>query len=1419
MPTSENKLKVTKHYFAKIRLSLFITLGLALLFFVFYQSPHQSRSLASVKKKTILIGVDGLSRENFDYAQNQLGLFKMFKNVSTHMAPFPSISDYSWNILMHSREVFGKRGRIKNYEAAHYNYRNNILVEDPREYFRRIGSDSLYFEGFFDYYLNPYVEALLYFPTEELPRQELKQIKESLLKDSGKAVDTVMIASVDALSHTRPSVFNYLKEFDTFLNEVKAAYDEQHIELEIILVSDHGQASRYTPATEPVPLLPADFNIPIKRAGLNKGKTLLNDNDVVLPIMALGNYAVINLKNLKNREKLVDELRKEVWFEQAVFVESGDENLKTVAVYNHDGKAKLEIRKENDEYQYRYTMISGNPLQLPSNALGIFLTDREAQKFTNVKTPYPDSLFRIAQTVWQEEADMPDMLVTIVDQYRIKGDLDKYTTMFNTHGSLSKRSSLGIVATTNSEFQLPATVRTKDILSVLKMNPLDLAKNKNKGFNSDTKNTYNLLNLSGYDGIATESADYTNQRIFGLINKTVHYSNYVLDTVSLGSLTDFIKPLVGQLSDSSSGDGAKLDGTSFNTSNIDLMSTVTPEDFALMTDLILKYGDIEKIKLDPRFIKLKEKISSKFKLSHNNKMDTSANPSGIQSINDLATKATPYTINTKRAVMKSYGTTFLLENALNIPEFEKMKDDRDNAFRLQWSESRDEYILSPHSIKKSPDIAQKLFSEIFQERRIAYDIFPTQLPLLYNRLKQSPENITVVYVPGIYNSIFDNEIFQMGLDAISNNLGVRVIAPPVLSACSSKYNADIILKTLKDDIIFNQERGRAQQKYFFIGYSKGGMDTLYAFNKEPAFIKEKVLGLLTMASPLAGTSILNKTDLPITLLEMLSEENIPEVCRKDEKASSSLTPVQAQMFMSKNAATLVGLTRYYSLSFKSEVKNSHIFMKATKAIAKFDEPNDGVVTLSSSHFPEVYQAVDLGVVEGDHLSGIIASHFPQEAFMEAAYLTLLELDGLDFVKNQDYNKIIKYDSPIAQSSDHMREINGLIDANDLDKTIKNVKKGMSAQEKLKVTQEIKEKIILAVKGSTYDVKDFNVVVAKDGKIQLVFAKPLADQRFYLFWRSNKKITVSNAEDIIKVLLGNLQKSDRNLLADGVELWRTYPISDRPTLKLPNNELAYIEDFRIDLQNLDKFIKGKHVVPMTQASYPKGFNIVYDHRRAVDFRKEYQFNYESTAPMNPDDNSQSGWASILNSDNNLEAKLSSNNSSIRLTSYAMRFMPKDFSHIEFNLQVNKSIPGSNNLIGGSGKDDSAFQVWFTIREVNSSINREILSSSEKMLLFGYYFSDELPSTNIQVGQVYQNYYSNKNFLIVTLPEAKQIPIGVAPGDLKKRIISSFDLRGDLKRSFPDIDVDKMEIVGITIQHDSNDMKGSSEALFKSINFLP
>lgn len=1226
------------------------------------QQPPSSAagSIPGHPVKRILIGVDGLSHEAFAHARGDLGLFRMFESVRTHVAPFPSISDYSWNILTHARLVHGPKGRIRYYEGAHFDRERNREVSDPREYFRRLAAGQHYFSGAFEHYLNPFVESLLYLPTEELPRTELRQLKAAIFADP-KPLVSVMVASSDALAHTRADAAGFLGELDQFLIEVDRHYRELGVATEIILVSDHGQASR--PRVGKVPQKLKAFNVAplLKAASLHRSESLEQDDDVVIPIMALANYGSAFFKTSKGRERLLSQLRKSRSVSLALHLEEdGSEQQRTLRIYDSSGSARLELKREKGKFFYRYRAQVGNPLHLPQLAQGIWLDDAHARA-VSADTSYPDSLYRMAFSAFEDEAEFPDLLFTLNDDYYLQGHLDSFTNMYQTHGSLSARASLGVVAS-NWKERLPGTglLRTGEVLPALGIRPHELFQVSPIGSFSQPNQSLALLTSPYYQGVASGAGELTNQRIFGLMAKALEHSRYVFDPTALKQVRKGFQAWPKLPSQQDQPDLAGL---------------------ARLTDVLLKTGDLKALELDPLVRRYREKLQR-------------APAANVPTMHERVDGA-------KKAIMQAWSTPYLLERALDWPETEWLVDSRLPQWRKTWEQER-QRSFKELPTARSTALAQRLFSEIFKERTLVEQVAPTQIPWLYNPGLKPMMGTTLVYVPGIYSDLFDGEIFREGLDALVHRFGLRVITAPVSSACSSSYNGGLIGEFLREDLQKQLALGRSAPRYFILGYSKGGMDALHAFVQDPNFVRERVQGLLTIASPLGGSAILDKTDLPMPLLEPLSSRPIPAVCQQSQKARDSITPAGAHGFMRRYASQLAPLTRYYSLSFVADAHASHLFMKATKIIAGFKGPNDGVVPLESTHFPEEFHALDLGVVQADHLAGIVASHFPQGAFMEALATTLLELRAFD-------GELLK---------DHLARV-----------------------------------------------------------AQWNYAHP------------------RRAPDLIDV-----------------------PASTRQKFVMPQNQLGYHEDLRINLRQLGEFISGKKVIPLTPLSHPAGIEMVYDHGTTVDFRKEFQLSFESSAPEDADDNATSGWASSL-AQGKVSARLASRQSSVRLSTYSLRFFAADFPELNLEAWAQDGVEGADVLLGGSGKDDSAFQLWFTFRLVHPGMDRAYLDPNEEMRTLGYYFGDEIPGKKLRVGEIYENYYSRKNLIVTTLPAAKQKLLGFGPGQLNQPFPPQHNLLADISAAYPDWDAGRVEIVGITLQHDSNDTAGDSTAYFKSLKLLP
>lgn len=1282
--------------------------------------------------QTIVLGVDGFSYAAFQEAQRQ-GLFKEFTSAGAHIAPFPSMTDLSWSTITHTAELFGAAGRIKSVEATYFDESSQSVQGDPRDYYRRLAFPK-YYMGAFDAFFNPYVEALMYFPTIEVPKLEIKSVIDDLIAAKPKKILTGYVGAADSTAHTQLNrLFPVLRTLDAEVKRLLQSYKEKGQNVEVVLVSDHGNIGRFQEGKTETELSGVEVSDIVKRAGLNFVQQLKTDQDVAMPLLALGSWAPVYLKNRKNMIPLIAEFRKETWFDMAVYLNRNSNTETLMTVITGDGEAKIQYNKVTG--MYYYLPMQGNPLQIPkqfhsSPSTLKAMTTTDALKATYY-TPYPDSLFRLIESASERNFDFPDFILTIKDGNFIKNSLGAFVKMYRTHGSLTKASSSGLIASTRRK--LPPQVRSKDMLPLLGIDARNLFAEAVHKDQATGKEALAQVVASSGQGIETDARDFSQKRIFR------HISKFVADTrpyFLVSEMKDFMQafkfdPFKGT-------PGRNFSALDFDVSKFDVQSRLSPEDIGSVTDAVLTSGSVENLMKDPRVAAVKEHVGL-MKTQKNANLDLKH--VDLNSGGGLIDQIKSYALPAKRAAMKMYQLPYLLENSFVIQEKPFIPETRDLQFAKKWVVNKNNFAQSFSALTKAaknqPSTVQSLLKEAIEEADLEGRIYPTPLTKIYN---QKLEDLTIVYVPGIYNAIFDKEIFSLGLNTLSDDLGLRVIQPPVESTCGSDVNADIILNYLKNDFRSRIQRGHPSPRYLFLSYSKGAVDTLQAFVKNPNFTASYVKGMVAIAAPLHGSSILNTTDLPFALVAALTETEGPEIC-KEKTAAKSITPTALDTFWRKNERSLTGLTRYFSVTFESTPEDSHIFMKATKLIGQFDEDNDGVVTVSSSKFPASMKAVDLGTLQADHLAGILSSRFNQKAFMKGLVNSLSELNINDDKNNLNWN-----------------------------------------------TQ-----VILAAAN----------------------AHPIKERQFFRLKSPGVAEQVGWGQDhmIEFIPYGNTWDLNRQVLPKINDPADNYEVKT----KLPSSALRYDPYAVLDVSKLGGVMAGTKVTPATHQNMPQGIRLDYDHTNMVHFRMDHQFNYESRSPGGLDDNAHFGFITAdFKGDKNWALMRSANNS-IRMTTLAYRFSPLDFPNMSLKLAVTKDVVGADPVKGKTGKDDSAFQVWFSIRDGHANGDRSTVDpKNDHIFLFGYYYGGAIPGENRKTGDIFENWYSNKNVVVATLPEAKELLLN-NPNQLGQAQDYKRNLAEDLKRAFPNKNVADFDIVAITIQHDSNDTGSSSEAYFKHLDF--
>ncbi len=951
-----------------MRRSLVLVIAVSVLFGLLgcTKQVEKKRDPSSIEPdKKIIIGIDGIGIDSFKYAQEELGLFSRFANKSVHVAPFPSISDYVWNMLVRGTEVFGDKARLKTFETAYYDEFTGKLDEDPRNYLIA-HSNPYHYPRAFPIQYNVMKEVMGYQFVDVLLKGEIPSVEQQLMEADGDLL-SAFIVGFDSISHVHKGYFNaVLQRIHEMVENVYNHYEKKGETVEIIILADHDLAGSMLRGDEEVPMTSIDIQKTINQAGLKAVTQFSNhDRKEAMPvILALASYVPIYFNDHAKVPFYVNKIKDQKWLQLAVYkkhfadIEEAkrvNEKFIHLVVANHLGEAEVIYDKESKLYTYRTT--KGNPLELDEKYCNVWL-DKEKLLAETVDHKYPDAIYRLIHSADNTEVDFPDAILSLERGYMTKGSLEGMVTMYRTHGSLGDEVSFGMIATTNDLRQLPERVRTVDVLDAIAVKPKDLF--AIGGYTEEVKDLAadgmleKGMNLFGMHKLATGISLKTPQRNADYLSKFIEHSKYILD---IDKYTDIVK----------------LDDTK-------------PGNYELVLNLDNKFhtksflaGDYEREILDKEIEKSGEPKSKYERFM--DKMKTLYSEKKYKAIMDLR----QLTQATKAVVTGLYSSPSLIGKFFVAPDDDEITDERDRDFAKDWQQLSE----SEKKSLKNKERPSELLRNVFEEQKLVDLLHPQKLPLFYGGYPD--DEVTVVYVSGIYDTIFDGTIFRPAMDNLKHLLGVRVIKSDVISTCSPKLNGKRLIKQVKRDYENRIRRGFKAPKYVFLGYSKGGIDTLAAFSEDPEFVRKHVLSLVTIASPLHGASIADDFGMPRFAIDAMSFEVTPQICREKENALDSLRPAALKKFWEEKESTLEGLTNYFSITFRSNVRSAHPWMKATKLLAQYKEDNDGVVEVSSSKFPASMNAIDFGTFEADHLSGNVSSHFEQVAFAKAIMISLTEM--------------------------------------------------------------------------------------------------------------------------------------------------------------------------------------------------------------------------------------------------------------------------------------------------------------------------------------------------------------------------------------------------------------------------------------------
>jgi hypothetical protein len=268
--------------------------------------------------------------------------------------------------------------------------------------------------------------------------------------------------------------------------------------------------------------------------------------------------------------------------------------------------------------------------------------------------------------------------------------------------------------------------------------------------------------------------------------------------------------------------------------------------------------------------------------------------------------------------------------------------------------------------------------------------------LYEGRITPPKINSTLVLVSGVLNEIFSTPAFARGAEYLSNKTGLKRISLHASGTKGSKHNSQKLLRQLETYLEQNPD-----EKLWIVAFSKGGLDLLHFMHEQPDFSNRHIQGVSLMATPILGSGYLkNRALSTLNHIEDLAfkggfknfQEQYDFLAKGLRESLSE--EYQADWFKSYYHE-LPKKPFYTSLAFESTWYQSHIWMVLTKLLLQSNLPNDGVVDVDRARFPDYFQGVNLGVIQGHHLVGTRSSFFSQEALLEAHLIYLNYLGLLD----------------------------------------------------------------------------------------------------------------------------------------------------------------------------------------------------------------------------------------------------------------------------------------------------------------------------------------------------------------------------------------------------------------------------------------
>lgn len=388
-------------------------------------APSQTASADALPQRLVL-ALDGIPYELFAELQQQ-GHFTDFRPAARMVAPFPSLSDVSFAAIGGSAPPAGYQ--VMRFDPTLNKVVGNTLFSLSSQAHPNIPADSSEHSSWHRMigYVAAYHVAIF----------DMHRIGEEVLA-SHKPIFVAYLEQSDAVMHVegRDGGTRFLLELDRFLQQLQAEVRARSgRSLMVDIVSDHGST------------MERGRNVPLEAAlrdcGYARRKRIEADDQV-----AYSYAGIIGSVAITARPTQVDTVAHclaPLEGVDLVAVDHGDHVLVLAA----DGAAEVRPAA-GDEEAYLYRPLRGDPLGLAGGATGEqrFV---EAELFrATVDAPRPDPLRRLWRAFHGAVAQPTPILVSLQDGREAGNEtvraLAQLRGRAGTHGSMTRRASLGVIA-------------------------------------------------------------------------------------------------------------------------------------------------------------------------------------------------------------------------------------------------------------------------------------------------------------------------------------------------------------------------------------------------------------------------------------------------------------------------------------------------------------------------------------------------------------------------------------------------------------------------------------------------------------------------------------------------------------------------------------------------------------------------------------------------------------------------------------------------------------------------------------------------------------------------------------------------------------------------------------------------------------